>query len=518
MNLPSLLSTRLLRATSICDAAYDGVILVTNCGKVVAETPKLKEISAAILDFIEVHRGALTSANIVPVDKNIIPSGRLVLTGTGPVTRDIDDVRRFHTAAKNGVKLALSAGFKSPLLVTVPHPSYPQAELVSALGALLPLYTPLNVREEEKPDKFQRLGLLPIGSVHLLELVEAFDSAFTVCRDVGETGPERMSPPKVADYIKSVFESGSINVEVVQNQELIEKEYPLLAAVNRCANTVKEHQARLIRLEYNGGAVENTYFMIGKGVTIDTGGCDLKTGGHMWGMCRDKYGSAIVAGFFKALDILKPKNVKAVGYMCMVRNSIGSRAYTCDEVITSRSGKRIHIYNTDAEGRLTMLDALTKAKEEAVQEINPHLMTIATLTGHEVMTYGYYAAFMDNGPAKRSGWARRIQDVGDIYGQPIEISRLQPEDFVFHKAECEQAHLRQGNTKPSTQTMRGHQSPGAFLIMGSRLDEHGCDSEHPLKFTHIDMGSASGEHPETSFPNPLVSLVADLILEGPKMK
>ncbi|PIO67554.1 cytosol aminopeptidase family, catalytic domain protein [Teladorsagia circumcincta] len=209
-------------------------------------------------------------------------------------------------------------------------------------------------------------------------------------------------------------------------------------------------EARLIRLEYVGeGTIENTYFLVGKGVTIDTGGIDLKTGGHMWGMCRDKYGSAVVAGFFKALELLKPKNIKVVGYMCMVRNSIGSHGYTTDEVLTARSGKRIHIYNTDAEGRITMLDPLTKAKEE---------------------------------------------------------------DFDFHKAECEQAHLRQTGLKPSAQTLRGHQCPGAFMIMASRLDEHGCDSDHPLKFTHIDMGSAAGDHPETSFPNPLVTLVADLIL------
>lgn len=429
------------------------------------------------------------------------------------MTRDYDDVRRFQTAAKNGVKLALSAGMKSPLLVTVPHPNYPQSELVSALGALLPLYTPLNVREEEKTNKFDHLGILSVGFEHLVDLVEVFEAAFTVCRDVGETGPERMSPPNVASYIKRVFEGSSISVEITDNQDVIKKEYPLMAAVNRGANVVPEHQARLIRLEYVGkGEIKDTYFLVGKGVTIDTGGCDLKTGGHMWGMCRDKYGSAVVAGFFKALELLKPKNIKVVGYMCMVRNSIGAHAYTCDEVITARSGKRIHIYNTDAEGRITMLDPLTRAKEEALKEVNPHLMTLATLTGHEVLTYGYYATIMDNGPAKHSGWARRIQDIGDEFGQPIEISRLQPEDFEFHKAECEQAHIRQGNTKPSTQTMRGHQTPGAFLIMASRLDEHGCDSEHPLKFTHIDIGSAAGDHPETSYPNPLVTLIADLIL------
>lgn len=45
-------------------------------------------------------------------------------------------------------------------------------------------------------------------------------------------------------------------------------------------------------------------------MTIDTGGADLKTGGHMFGMCRDKYGSAVVAGFFKALDVFKPKGLK----------------------------------------------------------------------------------------------------------------------------------------------------------------------------------------------------------------
>ncbi|KIH42332.1 hypothetical protein ANCDUO_27685 [Ancylostoma duodenale] len=83
MSIQSLLSTRLLRAASLSDSAYDGVILVTNCAKLVAETPALKGVSSVIQDFIEVHRGALTSSNIVPVDKKIIPSGRLILAGTG---------------------------------------------------------------------------------------------------------------------------------------------------------------------------------------------------------------------------------------------------------------------------------------------------------------------------------------------------------------------------------------------------------------------------------------------------
>lgn len=70
--------------------------------------------------------------------------------------------------------------------------------------------------------------------------------------------------------------------------------------------------------------------------------------------------------------------------MAMVRNSIGPNAYVADELITARSGVRIRVGNTDAEGRMAMVDVLCYMKEKALKEklVNPHLFTIATLTGH----------------------------------------------------------------------------------------------------------------------------------------
>ncbi|VDK75007.1 unnamed protein product [Anisakis simplex] len=211
------------------------------------------------------------------------------------------------------------------------------------------------------------------------------------------------------------------------------------------------------------------------------GGADLKLHGAMYGMSGDKYGSAIVAGFFKALEVLRPKGIKVLGYMSMVRNALGADAYTTDEVIKSRSGKRIQICNTDAEGRLIMLDPLTKMRELAVNEKNPHLFTLATLTGHVILSNGYYATVIDNGPAHASKFAERMQEIGYEYGQPTEISRLQPEDYTFYDCEGDIAELRNSNTKPSVQTIRGHQLPAAFLIRASRLDEHGTDSSTPIK-------------------------------------
>ena len=83
----------------------------------------------------------------------------------------------------------------------------------------------------------------------------------------------------------------------------------------------------------------------------------------------------------KVASILKPQNVKIVGAMAMVRNSVGSDCYVADEIITSRAGVRIRVGNTDAEGRMAMVDVLAHMKEKALNEVNPHLFTIATLTG-----------------------------------------------------------------------------------------------------------------------------------------
>ena len=62
--------------------------------------------------------------------------------------------------------------------------------------------------------------------------------------------------------------------------------------------------------------------------------------------------------------------------------------YVSDEIITARSGKRIRVGNTDAEGRMVMVDLLCEAKEAALKETNPQLFTIATLTGHVIRAYG----------------------------------------------------------------------------------------------------------------------------------
>jgi len=267
-----------------------------------------------------------------------------------------------------------------------------------------------------------------------MDLAKALEAGKVVSRDIGGSDPERMAAPRVEEYIRDEFKGSDVSIEVIKGQTMFEQEYPCLAAVNRCASGVDRHDGRVIWLTYEpSGPVEKTVMLVGKGITYDTGGADIKAGGVMAGMSRDKCGAADVAGFMKVVSLLKPKNVKVVCAMAMVRNSVGSNAYVSDEIITSRAGVRIRVGNTDAEGRMAMVDVLAHMKEKALQEVNPHLMTIATLTGHAVLAVGPYTAVMDNGVSKKEKFAQSLQETGETYGDMFEVSTIRKEDFDFIK-------------------------------------------------------------------------------------
>uniref|UniRef100_A0A8C4Q7X0 Cytosol aminopeptidase domain-containing protein n=1 Tax=Eptatretus burgeri TaxID=7764 RepID=A0A8C4Q7X0_EPTBU len=179
--------------------------------------------------------------------------------------------------------------------------------MVATLGALHAIYVPLEV-QEALPDKSTKVNLLGIwtsasdDAERLIEVVSALEAGRALCRDIGGSDPERMTPPRVYDYVNKMFINSNVKVSVITDPAIFEKDFPCLAAVNRCANVVSRHRGHLIELEYVGdGPTSNTLFLIGKGITYDTGGADIKAGGGMAGMHRDKCGAAAVAGFFKVL-------------------------------------------------------------------------------------------------------------------------------------------------------------------------------------------------------------------------
>lgn len=275
-------------------------------------------------------------------------------------------------------------------------------------------------------------------------------------------------------------------------------------------------------------------------IQYDTGGADVKAGGIMAGMSRDKCGAAALAGFMKFVELKKPEDIHVVVALCMVRNSIGEECYVADEIITSRAGSRVRVGNTDAEGRMAMADCLALMKERAVKEnlADPHLYTVATLTGHACLAVGDYTCVMDvsasiifllevivissllllqNKVAENAGHGelKKINlessklyslvvgmsfcKAGDVLGDPAEISPLRKEDFAFHRSAAYGEDLLQCNNLPSSRTPRGHQTPAAFLILAAGLDKHDANSSKPLKYTHLDVAGSAGDTQENCF-------------------
>ncbi|XP_055337635.1 putative aminopeptidase W07G4.4 [Paramacrobiotus metropolitanus] len=513
---------------------YDALIVVGEKGVGDQRAlPRFQSVNTAIRNITEVDSAADKCPVVIRLpDGNDLGVKRLVYAPTGPLNRDYDDARRYEEAAFEGVKRAIAAGARNPFVyIDVDEklnscPVYGQAELVSVLGAMRALYVPLEIRETEgkKATKADRIAF-HMGNTNRMagpnveKLAHALEAGRIVTRDIGGSDPERMASPRVAEYVKETF-SGvkEIKIEYITDQKKLDKEFPLLGAVNRAASVIDRHHANVMILEYVGeGEITENVFLVGKGITYDTGGADVKAGGVMAGMHRDKCGAAAVAGFFQGtLSILKPKGIRVVGSMSMVRNSIGENCYVADEIITSRAGVRVRVGNTDAEGRMVMADLLCYMKERIIKENihkNSQIYTIATLTGHAVLAMGpQYSAVLDNGPARLAGASRTLFDLGGRIAEPVELSSIRREDYEFHKGKSEYEDVLQCNNLPSSRTPRGHQSPAAFMILAAGLDKHGIDSQAPIPYTHIDIAGSSGPFPGVPTGTPLLALAMRHIL------
>lgn len=177
---------------------------------------------------------------------------------------------------------------------------------------------------------------------------------------------------QMLDYAKALADSYKMGIKILRDKELIELHSGGILAVNQ--GSVEE--AGLISIQYYGDP-ENTdcKAIIGKGVMFDAGGYHLKSMDGMENMKYDMCGAANVLEILEILARVKAKiNVLAV--IPVVENVISKSACKMGDVITTLSGKTVEVYNTDAEGRLILCDALTYAARYKVSEI----IDIATLT------------------------------------------------------------------------------------------------------------------------------------------
>ena len=211
----------------------------------------------------------------------------------------------------------------------------------------------------------------------------AIATGVQLTRELGNLPPNICNPEYLAQQARKIAaEHGGVTCDVLERADMEKLGMGSLLAVSRgSANPPK-----LIVLKWNGGGEAKPYALVGKGITFDTGGINLKTAGGIEEMKYDMLGAGSVIGTFLSTVLMKlPLNLVMV--VAAVENMPDADAYRPSDVLTSMSGKTIEVGNTDAEGRLVLCDALTY-----VQRFEPQAtVDVATLTGACVVALGKYA-------------------------------------------------------------------------------------------------------------------------------
>ncbi len=242
-------------------------------------------------------------------------------------------------------------------------------------------YTATLGKKKDEPG-LRRLSIAGADAAALAQ-GQAIAAGVQFARELGNLPPNICNPAYLAQQATE-FASRFANTEceVLDRAQMQELGMGSLLAVARgSANPPK-----LIVLKYSNGGDAKPYVLVGKGITFDTGGINLKVQGGIEEMKFDMCGAASVLGaFVSAVGMQLPINLVVI--VPAVENMPDADAYRPSDVLTSMSGKTIEVGNTDAEGRLILCDALTYAQRFEPQA----LLDVATLTGACVVALGRFA-------------------------------------------------------------------------------------------------------------------------------
>ncbi|MGE4072578.1 MAG: leucyl aminopeptidase [Lysobacterales bacterium] len=215
-----------------------------------------------------------------------------------------------------------------------------------------------------------------------LDRASGIAAGVRLARELGNLPPNICNPAYLADQAHELSRRyPDIGVEVLERAEMETLGMGALLAVAAGS----ENAPKLVVMDYKGGSGK-PYVFVGKGITFDTGGIDIKPAAGMEEMKFDMCGAASVFGLMEAVARLKLP-IRVVGITPAVENMPDGKSYRPSDVLKTMAGHQVEVLNTDAEGRLILCDALTYALR-----YDPHtLIDIATLTGACVVALGSHA-------------------------------------------------------------------------------------------------------------------------------
>ncbi|MEV4684310.1 leucyl aminopeptidase [Streptomyces kurssanovii] len=370
-------------------------------------------------------------------------------------------LRRAAGAAARALSGAKKAAFALPI------ESVEDAEAI-AEGALLGAYafTAYQGAADENGAK------KPLAEVALLgakprdkafkaaaERAVALTEEINRARDLINTPPNDLTPEAFAAVATAAGKEHGVKVQVLDEKALAKGGYGGILGVGQGS----QNPPRLVKLSYTHSKGAKTLALVGKGITYDSGGISLKPAGHNETMKCDMSGAAAVFAAVVAAARLGLA-VNVTGWLALAENMPSGSATRPGDVLRMYSGKTVEVLNTDAEGRLVLADALTRASEE-----NPDaIVDVATLTGAMVLALGNRTfGIMANDDAFRTSIHEIAEEVGEA-SWPMPLP----------------AELRKGMDSPTADIANMGERMGGGLVAGLFLKEFVGEG---ITWAHLDI-------------------------------
>jgi leucyl aminopeptidase len=317
------------------------------------------------------------------------------------------NVRSFRTLVRSIVQAAKSHQIEY-IALELNLSDYPTLQekgsewFYQTIGANLSLASYEFTKYKTKKESKKQLKEVLVCGVSSQAEKQSFSAGITIAtatntaRDISNTTGDHLTPSEFGIEAKNAFKGTDVTVKVLDEKQIKQLKMGLLTEVGKGAHD----RERFIIIEYWGlkkptaktsakaDSSLNPIILVGKGVTYDTGGLNVKPSGFMHDMHLDMSGGASVVGAILASAKLGLKK-NVVGLIPVAENAVSSTSMRAGDIATSMSGQTVEILHTDAEGRLILADALTYAQ----QNYQPKCMVdIATLTGAALVALGQHSS------------------------------------------------------------------------------------------------------------------------------
>ncbi|GAA2283965.1 leucyl aminopeptidase [Glycomyces scopariae] len=342
---------------------------------------------------------------------------------------DLDD-ETLRRAAGTAVRAAFGKGS-----VAIAFEGDPEA---TATGAILGAYRFEGFKTEGGGDAAPESIAVYGAGEDAVAKARVLGESIALVKDWVSAPANLLRPPTFAIEIEQAAVAAGLEVEILDAEALSAGGYGGVLAVGGGSSA----PPRLVRLSYRPEGARKHIALVGKGITFDSGGYSIKPAAGMWEMKYDMAGAAAVVGATIAAARLG-LDVNVTCTVALAENLVSGTAFRPSDVLTIRNGMTVEILNTDAEGRLVLADALSRAVEDGPDAV----YDVATLTGGQLIALGRRTMGLMGTDAE----TERLRRIGDATGEhgwpmpfPDDLVKLM-ESSIADVSQCAQGLKRDGH-------------------------------------------------------------------------